>query len=348
VEKPPPPPGESEKKKEPPEKPVQKPHGSMVSTEFLRAMEENAKASARTSSAAKNQAAGARPPPISFAIGPASKKPKTDKLTPEQQEEHDALNQQLLEAETTKSWVFFGKIPKGTSEGLIRTECAKYGTVTSILYNAEPDSLFEEPWALVSLASLESAAKAVDRLNSRLTLFGGTQQVEVRMGTPEDLEKWEELVKAEEQVKVQPPPMTQAPSQETQLVIAEPLTLDRRQRRHEGGRRRRRGYDSRSDSRSASDYRDPPPLPVTERKVYGLGGFDNASVDADKKTPRATAAEASLVMAPSGDRRIGTRGSWAEFVTREWEYYYVNIHTGEKRWMLPVAEMRGVAPRRSN
>lgn len=359
------PPAWEDKKKEPPEKPKEKPHGSMVSTEFLRAMEENAKASARTS-AARTQAA--RPAPISFSIGPAAKKQKTDKLLDD--DEQDELNKQLLEAEGTKSWIFFGKIPKGTSEGLIRTECAKYGTVTSILYNAEPDSLFEEPWALVSLSSLESAAKAVDRLNSRLTLFGGTQQVEVRMGTPEDLAKWEELVKAEEQIKPQVPALPQVPVQETQLVLADGAPPGGRSKRHDGSRRgardpysvdsrgsdgrgrRRRRHDSRSYSRSPSDYRDPPPLPITERKVYGLGGFDNASVDADKKTPRATAAEAaataSLVMAPSGDRRIGTRGSWAEFVTREWEYYYVNIHTGEKRWMLPVAEMRGVAPRRSS
>jgi len=357
-----------EKKKEPIKLTIEKPRPreGMVNPEVLKTLSENAKATARSMAAR-----------AAFGLGMANKDKGKDKPG-------DAADAEAEKAADsgTKAWIFLGNISKGTSGGLIRAECAKYGQVTSILYNAEPDSLFEEPWALVSMTSLDAAATAVQKLESRRGLFGGSQPVEVRMGTPEDLEKWEELVKAGEQVKPAAPAVTMpipggAP---LELAVAEAYRgagttgeyedpyarrRSRSRRGDERGERPARG-DSRdsmeargrkargdgeyrrdrrrsmSDSRSAS--REPLPKPSTGKKrVYGLGGFDNSLALENIKMPKVSPAD----MVPSSDRRIGTRGSWAEFVTREWEYYYVNIHTGEKRWMLPVAEMRGVAPRRS-
>lgn len=358
-----------EKKKEPIKMTIEKPRPreGMVNPEVLKTLSDNAKATARSMAAR-----------AAFGLGMANKDKGKDKPG-------DAADAEAEKAGDTgtKAWIFLGKISKGTSGGLIRAECAKYGQVTSILYNAEPDSLFEEPWALVSMTSLDAAATAVQKLESRRGLFGGSQPVEVRMGTPEDLERWEELVKAGEQVKPAPaatgvplpggaPPLELAVAEAYRGAGAtgeyeDPYARRRsRSRRGDergerpargdsrdsmGGRHKSRGdgdYNRRdrrrsmSDSRSAS--REPLPKPSTGKKrVYGLGGFDNSLALENIKMPKVSPAD----MVPSSDRRIGTRGSWAEFVTREWEYYYVNIHTGEKRWMLPVAEMRGVAPRRS-
>jgi len=362
-----------EKKKEPIKMTIEKPRPreGMVNPEVLKTLSDNAKATARSMAAR-----------AAFGLGIANKDKGKDKPG----DVADAEAEKTADS-GTKAWIFLGKISKGTSGGLIRAECAKYGQVTSILYNAEPDSLFEEPWALVSMTSLDAAATAVQKLESRRGLFGGSQPVEVRMGTPEDLERWEELVKAGEQVKPAAPPVTGIPTPggaPLELAVAEayrgagatgefedPYAQRRRSRSRRAdergdrpprgdsrdsmgarGRREARGdggdYSRRdrrrsmSDSRSAS--REPLPKPSTGKKrVYGLGGFDNSLALENIKMPKVSPAD----MVPSSDRRIGTRGSWAEFVTREWEYYYVNIHTGEKRWMLPVAEMRGVAPRRS-
>jgi len=345
-----------------------RPREGMVNPEVLKTLSDNAKATARSMAAR-----------AAFGLGLAEKQTKG------KDKPGDAADAEAEKGDTgTKAWIFLGKISKGTSGGLIRAECAKYGQVTSILYNAEPDSLFEEPWALVSMTSLDSAATAVQKLESRRGLFGGSQPVEVRMGTPEDLERWEELVKAGEQVKPAPPATgipTPGGAPSLELAVADayrgagatgeyedpyarrrsrsprggeregrPARGDSRDDMEARGRHKSRGddYDRRdrrremSDSRSAS--REPLPKPSTGKKrVYGLGGFDNSLALENIKMPKVSPAD----MVPSSDRRIGTRGSWAEFVTREWEYYYVNIHTGEKRWMLPVAEMRGVAPRRS-
>lgn len=384
VEKPTPPPVAEPENKEPPKEIKEKPRPreGIVSTEVLKTLAENAKASAR-SIAARSQNV------LASAAASASKAKEGSKNVAGKDSPNDSARNAEAEKPVesgTKAWIFLGRVPKGTSGGLIRAECAKYGTVTSILYNAEPDSLFEEPWALVSLTSLDSAATAVQKLECRRGLFGGSQPVEVRMGTPEDLERWEELVKAGEQLK------PAAPTQGTSGPVSQELVpvedgygrspyqdgYNRRRRGHhdqeqhrsrsrsrrDTGQRARRGdsresgrqkgresrereYSRRDYRRSVSESRSPSrdaiPKPPTGKRVYGLGGFDNSLALENVKMPKVSPAD----MVPSSDRRIGTRGSWAEFVTREWEYYYVNIHTGEKRWMLPVAEMRGVAPRRS-
>jgi len=117
-------------------------------------------------------------------------------------------------------------------------------------------------------------------------------------------------------------------------------------RRDERSRSRRRRRDkSRSRSRPDSDAGNeagpaarPLVVPVApaERKVRGLGGFDNTPAPENNTKIHNSARPASFPDEPTGGRQVGCRGSWAEFSTPDNRQYYVNIATGEKTWARPL------------
>lgn len=91
--------------------------------------------------------------------------------------------------EESPGLVFLGNVPKGTSQGLILAECSKYGTVSSIGYDADNFDLLEGAQALVKFTSQADAAAAVQKMSRRVGLFGAseTHLIEIRLGKPEDV-----------------------------------------------------------------------------------------------------------------------------------------------------------------
>merc|ERR1719491_1889756 len=53
------------------------------------------------------------------------------------------------QASPDEGLLYFGRIPKGTAEGLLLAECTKYGNITSLYYDAQLADAIEGAWALV-------------------------------------------------------------------------------------------------------------------------------------------------------------------------------------------------------
>jgi len=255
--------------------------------------------------------------------------------------------------------VFFGGIPRGTSEGLILVESKKFGTVISVYYEADSGNLLEGGWAVVTFATEDEAVAAVRRLQQRVALFGAAQPVEVRLGTPED----DERVEQSRQGLLQKPDSStgadgtgaddagvqKSPSRNDAKGADKKKKRKRsRSRRRRRDRRRRRRSSSYSDSSSSSEAEEKPaprPVPTEQRKVRGSNFDAVPSAGANAAgAPGLTLATMGVtavpapggVEVPSGGRQVGVRGSWAEFATSAGRTYYVNVVTGEKTWARPV------------
>jgi len=266
--------------------------------------------------------------------------------------------------------MYLGKIPTGTSEGLILAECGKYGAVAGCEYCADNGDLLEGGWALVSFDTAEMAQFAVQRMARRVSLFGAAEPLEVRLGVPEDAERVEQLhAKAAEPAEEaeEPPPEEAAsagdaaPAAEVREVrnvreVREPRKVqhDRshqhprrrqsplfrsRSRRHRKLQRKRVRHRAgrvrlRSPSQSScSGSRSSRSASASrsERNLKRLGGFDQMH-----QTESSTALANPANAVPSGGRQVGTRGSWAEFSISDGRSYYLNVLTGEKTWTRPA------------
>ena len=268
----------------PEEKPRESPMAGMMMASFLSRAAQNAQASARST---QLQAPKAKP-----------------KARPN-------LGNVFMAADAEEAGgpgaVYLGLIPPGTSEGLIRVECGKSGTILSVYYNDRPAGvLLEDRWAVVTFASQGDANKAVEKLGRRLTLFGASEPVLVRSATAEDIASAEVAkasAEAAKAAKALPPKAAVKPSQQ---VLDEPPAVgarsrsrsrDRRARgggSHGGGRRqrsrsrrRRAGGRRRARSSSSSSASEPAAgapssrkftdtAAAAEKKSRGLGFFDSA------------------------------------------------------------------------
>lgn len=94
-------------------------------------------------------------------------------------------------AKEAKSMLFLGSIPRGTGEGLILAECAKYGVIQSIFYKNDADAFLEDRWALVRFDGPAAAAAAAERAARRVGLFGATaaEPLTVHVAQAEDIDR---------------------------------------------------------------------------------------------------------------------------------------------------------------
>eukprot|EP00927_Polykrikos_kofoidii_P031151 TRINITY_DN26817_c0_g1_i1.p1 TRINITY_DN26817_c0_g1~~TRINITY_DN26817_c0_g1_i1.p1 ORF type:complete len:714 (-),score=108.33 TRINITY_DN26817_c0_g1_i1:60-2201(-) len=273
--------------------------------------------------------------------------------------------------------LYLGNIPKGIGEGLIMSECRKFGSVTSSFYKQDAGNLFDGSWALITFGTSEQASAAVSRLSQRVNLFGSEQLIEVRFGQPEDDSRVERM------------------SEDTRTNLGGASTIDgpwpytvrdgskrdrsrsrdrvRGRMGREGGRarsrsRQRRRHRQRSHSRgrrrgseeSSASGEDATAAPATtavasgvaasveQRKVRGLGGFDAApSLAGDASGALVAAGGLGSGEMLGGGRQVGVRGSWAEFATSAGRSYYVNVVSGEKTWTRPAGYDNMAASRRA-
>lgn len=230
--------------------------------------------------------------------------------------------------------VYFGGLPMGTSEGLVRVECMKFGHVTAVHVEANTGSL-EGAWALVSFLTAEDAAAAVKRLGQRVALFGATSPVEVRPSTAEDEDRLAQAERARAEAAAAPAAQPQWPFQANEAAGggARPRSRSRKRsrsrRRRDRDRRRRRSSSSRSASRG---IKKPPPAAPVDRPVKTASGFDQSAP--------ASGPGGGVLGNPGdpfeGGRQVGVRGNWAEFATPAGRNYYVNVITQEKTWARPA------------
>jgi hypothetical protein len=183
--------------------------------------------------------------PPTASAGKASKQSEPPLLDPEE----------LVQNGEEAGLMFLGSIPKGTGEGLILAECTKYGQVQSIYYDPTRVDMIEGAWALVTFVAQESAAAAVKRMSKRSGLFGGTESVEVRLGTLADTKKVEQH-RASSSVQAEATD-ERKPLAESVPVVTNSLTTDEpqaaEQERHREEKEKKR--DRRKD-RSDDDDRD--------------------------------------------------------------------------------------------
>jgi len=240
--------------------------------------------------------------------------------------------------------MYMGGIPRGTGDGLILVESKKFGNVVDMFYEADT-GLMDGGWAFVTFAQASDAAAAARRLSQRVSLFGATAPLEVRLGTSQDVEKVQSTKQARAEVAAATAGAEQGPAPGAASESKDDKNDKKRKRSRSRGRkrrdrsRRRRRRSSSSSSSSGAKKKRPAPTPTEPRKSSNFG----SNFDANPPAPAAplgavptVPSQMGLLEVPAGGRQVGVRGTWAEFATTDGRHYYVNCVNGEKTWAKPA------------
>lgn len=180
--------------------------------------------------------------------------------------------QYYTEDQYTNNKLYIGGIPRGTTEQQIKSECYKYGMVTSVYYQ-ETLTADRRNWAFVTFGSADMAGDAVRQMKNQLNLFGSNVKCEIRYASQEELDNpsLKRLLmdkQAEERAK-KSSEVHGAPAKVFKESARSPSPRKEKPREEKTRRRDRSPSPKESAQRKKSrrtDSRDPSPRQFRERK----------------------------------------------------------------------------------